>query len=315
MSPLRIEYGKDAAATHHPSRASDDVRLQITQGAVIHSGVSGIHKSEHPTMRRFLRSAAILALTLGVAFTVRGQSAAQDVAPASEPTAKTATSTVPAATKVGPILDRYEKAIGGREAWEKFTSQVMMGTIDVPSANLTGTVLIHEKAPSKFMTAVIINGATFQQGFDGIQGWTDDPKNGLRDQTGPELAESKRGADFLHAFKMRRVYASMKVTGTEKIGDRDAYVVEAAVPEGGDPTRMYFDMRTGLLLRVISQNHDADGVTQLSEEFDDYRDIDGVKIPFVWRQTVGETTYTLTFSEVHHNVDLGDSEFAKPAAQ
>ncbi len=267
-------------------------------------------------MRRLFRLAVTLALAFGATFTARGQSAAQNVEPTGRATAKTATPAVSAAaTKVDPILDRYEKAIGGREAWEKFTSQVMMGTIEVPSANLSGVVMVHEKAPNKFMTAVVINGAAFQQAFDGIQGWTDDPKNGLRDQTGPELAESKRGADFLHAFKMRRVYASMSVSGTEKIGDRDAYVVEAAVPEGGDPTKMYFDTRTGLLLRVISQNHDADGVTQLSEEFDDYRDVDGVKVPFVWRQTVGETTYTLTFSEVHHNVELNDSEFAKPAAR
>jgi zinc protease len=191
----------------------------------------------------------------------------------------------------------------------------MMGTIEVPSVNLSGTVLVHEKAPNKFMTAVIINGAAFQQGFDGVQGWTDDPKNGLREQTGAELSEAKRGADFLHAFRMRRVYTSMAVTGMEKIGDRDAYVIEAGVPEGGDPTKMYFDSKTGFLLRVIGQNHDADGVSKTRDEFDDYREVDGVKVPFLWRQTNGDTTYTLTFSEVHHNVDLSDSEFAKPAAQ
>jgi zinc protease len=217
--------------------------------------------------------------------------------------------------KVGEILDHYEQSIGGRGAWEKLTSQVMMGTIEVPSVNLSGTVLVHEKAPNKFMTAVIINGAAFQQGFDGIQGWTNDPKNGLREQTGAELSEAKRGAEFLHAFRMRRAYTSMVVTGMEKVGDRDAYVIEAGVPEGGDPSKMYFDTKTGFLLRVIGQSHDADGVSQTRDEFDDYREVDGVKVPFLWRQTNGDTTYTLTFSEVHHNVDLSDSEFAKPAAQ
>jgi hypothetical protein len=66
---------------------------------------------------------------------------------------------------------------------------------------------------------------------------------------------------------------------------------------------------------VVSQNHDADGVTPSQEDFDDYRDVDGVKVPFLWRETNGDTTYTLTFSEVHHDVELSDSEFAKPAAQ
>jgi hypothetical protein len=264
-------------------------------------------------MRRIVPIAATTALLLVAPAAVRAQSAAQPDTLTLPADAKPASSTT--YPRVGEILDRYEKAIGGRGAWEKLTSQVMLGTIVVPSANVTGTVMVHEKAPNKFMTAVIINGAVFQQGFDGIQGWTDDPKNGLREQTGPELAEAKRGADFLHAFKMRRVYTSMVVTGVEKIGDRDTWVVEAGVPEGGDPTKMYFDAKTGLLLRVISQNHDVDGISESRDEFDDYRDVDGVKVPFVWRQTNGDTTYVLTFSEVHHDVDLSDSEFAKPAVQ
>jgi hypothetical protein len=221
----------------------------------------------------------------------------------------------PPLQKVDPILDRYEQAIGGRQAWAKFTSQVLMGTISVPSMNLTGTIMVHEKAPNKFMSAVIINGAVFRQGFDGIQGWTDDPKNGLRDQTGLELVESKRGADFMHAFKMRRAYAKIVVTGVQKMDQGLAWVVEFTAPEGGEPTTMYFDTQSGLLLRVISENHDADGVSKLQEDFDDYREVDGVKVPFVWRQSTGDTTYTLTFSEVHHDVDLSDSEFAKPATQ
>jgi hypothetical protein len=257
-------------------------------------------------MGRAVPAAAIFSLLMAGSSAIQAQS----TTPTNPKAAASATY-----PKVGEILDRYEKAIGGREAWQKFSSQVMMGTIEVPAMNLSGTVMIHEKAPNKVLTAVIINGAAFQQGFDGIQGWTDDPKNGLREQTGPELAESKRDADFLHAFKFRRVFTSMVVTGIEKVGDRDTYVVEAAVPEGGDPTRMYFDTQTGFLLRVISQNHDADGVSQLREDLDDYREVDGVKVPFASRQTNGDTTYTMTISEVHHNVDLNDSEFAKPAAQ
>jgi zinc protease len=282
-------------------------------------GASVIKNVIHSRVRRLVPVVAALLVT-GVARLAPAQSAAprdaQESQTATTPSAPPATSAARALPqKVDPILESYARAIGGRQAWEKFTSQVLMGTIEVPSMGLTGTILIHEKAPNKFMSAVIVNGAVFRQGFDGTQGWTDDPKNGLRDQTGAELAESKRGADFLHAFRMGRAYAKIEVTGAEKIGDRDTWIVEATAPEGGEPTKMYFDTQTGLMLRVISQNHDADGVSQLQEDFEDYRVVDSVRIPFVWRQTNGDTTYTLKFSEVHHNVELPDSEFAKPAAQ
>lgn len=247
-----------------------------------------------------------------MACTAGGQSTTQDNV-ASPPVAKTATAN--AAPTVNQILERYEKAIGGRDAWQKLSSRVLMGTIEVPAMSLSGTVLIQQKAPNKMHAAVIINGAAFQQGFDGIGGWTDDPKNGLRDQVGAELAESKRDADFLHAFDLRKLYSKLTATGTEKIGERTTYVLEAEVPEGGSPTKMYFDTQTGLLVRVVSQNHDADGVSLLREDLDDYRDVDGVKVPFTSRQTNGDTTYTMSVSELHHNVDLDESEFAKPPVQ
>lgn len=257
-------------------------------------------------------------LAVGFVATAQGsvwaQTSDRAVAPAgAQAAAKPATEV--AAPTADQILDRYVKAIGGREAWQKFTSRVTMGTIEVPSMNLSGTVLIHEKAPDRLLAAVIINGASFRQGFDGTLGWTDDPQDGLREQSGAELAEARRDADFYHPLDLRRLYTKFTMSGTEKIGDRDTYILEATVPEGSEPTKMYFDTQTGLLLRAVSQHHGTDGATQFREDFEDYRDVDGIKVPFTSRQTNGDTTYTMTISEVHHNVELDDSEFAKPAAQ
>lgn len=258
--------------------------------------------------------AATFAIISALAFGTFGQSTTgADATPGQVTTKPTVASA--ANPTANQILDRYEKAIGGRDAWQKFSSRVLMGTIEVASMSLSGTVLIQEKAPNKLHAAVIINGAAFQQGYDGITGWTDDPKNGLRDQTGAELAESKRDADFLQAFDLRKLYSKFTVTGLEKVGDRDAYAIEATVPEGGGPAKMYFDTHTGLLVRIESENHDADGISHLREDLNDYRDVDGVKLPFTTKQTNGDTTYTMTISEVHHNVELEDSDFAKPAAR
>ena len=175
--------------------------------------------------------------------------------------------------------------------------------------------MIHEKAPDRLLATVIINGAAFRQGFNGTMGWTDDPQDGLREQSGAELAEARRDADFYHPLDLRRLYTKITVSGVEKIGDRDTYVLEATVPEGSEPTKMYFDAATGLLVRAVSQHHGPDGVTQYREDFEDYREVDGIKVPFTSRQTNGDTTYTMTISEIRHNVELDDSEFAKPAAQ
>lgn len=280
-----------------------------------HPGVPIIRKNKHSSHRKLFGLARASLALVAIALTARAQSATQTGTQAGAPAvAKPETSAEPIPT-ADQVIDRYVKAIGGREAWQKFTSRVTTGTIEVPSMSLAGIVIIHEKAPDRVLASVIINGAAFRQGFNGTAGWTDDPQDGLRDQSGAELAEARRDADFYHPLDLRKLYTKLTVMGTEKIGERDSYVVEATVPEGSEPTKMYFDVKTGLLLRVIRQNHASDGITQFREDFDDYRDIDGIKIPFTSSQTNGDTTYTMTISEVHHNIEMDDSEFAKPAAQ
>ena len=214
---------------------------------------------------------------------------------------------------VEQVLDRYVSAEGGGATLKKLLSRVMTGTISVPSMQLTGTVEIHEKAPNRTLGVITINGASFRQGFDGSAGWTDDPANGLRDQTGDELAETRRESDFYHALDLHKLYTKFTLVGKEKVGDHDAYVVEAAVPEGGPPEKLYFDVKSGLVLRDGSQRHGPDGTSEFQQDYEDYRDVDGVKLPFTIRQTNEGTLVIITVSEYHHNVPLDDSDFAKPA--
>lgn len=247
-------------------------------------------------------------VVLVLSFSAFGQLPAQSTAP---PAPKGA----PAPRTADQILDHYLGATGGRAAWQKLTSRVSTGTIDAPAMSLSGTIEVREKAPDRILAVITIAGASFRQGFDGTVGWTDDPENGLREQSGAELAEARRDADFYHVLDMRRLYARLTVIGEEKIGDRTAYVVEAALPEGGTPDRIFFDAQTGLLLRVVSQHHDSEGVFEYRVDYDDYREVDGVKLPFVVRQTTGASTLTIKLTGVRHNVALDDSQFSKSAVE
>lgn len=230
-----------------------------------------------------------------------------------------ATGAAPAAAAAVPsadqVLDHYVNAIGGRAAWTKLNSRVSKGTIEIPAMNnLSGTVEIHEKAPNSMLAVITLGGAVFEQGFDGTTAWSNDPQNGVRVLTGAELDDAKREADFYHPLDLKKLYAKMTVTGTDKVGDRQAYVVEATAV-GGDPDRMYFDTESGLLVRAVNHRHTPDGVAVFQAEVEDYKDVDGVKLPFTVHQTSAESAFTIRFTEIHHNVQLADGQFAKPAAE
>ena len=259
-------------------------------------------------MRVFGAGIAILAMSFA-AFAQAPATTTQ--APARAPAVSSPAATLPSADQ---ILDKYIAAIGGEAAWHKLNSRVSKGTIEIPAMSLSGTVEVHDKAPGSSLAVVSLGGATFQRGCDGTTAWSDDPQNGLRTLSGAEAEDSKRQADFYHQINMRKYYSNWKVTGTEKIGDHDAYVVEAT-SLAGDVDKMYFDTQSGLMLRAIITVHTGQGATVIQSELSDYRDTDGIKLPFSVHQSSAQTEYTITFSEVHHNVDLSDGQFAKPAAQ
>ena len=213
------------------------------------------------------------------------------------------------------ILDRCVAAEGGSANLRRLLSRVMTGTISVPSMSWSGTVEIRQKAPNRSLAVILINGASYRQGFDGEAGWTDEPKYGLRDQTGAELAETRRDSDFYHTLDLRKLFSKITLKGKDKLNDSDVYILEAALPNGDPPEEMYFDVQSGLLVRTISERHGPEGPSEYQQDYEDYRSVDGMMLPFTIRQTNEGTLVIITVAEYHHNVPLDDGQFAKPAAQ
>jgi zinc protease len=241
-------------------------------------------------------------------FNARAQDAAKPAAGAAMPP-------VAALPTADQVMDHYVQAIGGRAAWLKLNSRVSKGSIEIPAMNnLTGTVEIHEKAPNLMLAVINLGGAAFEQGFDGTVGWSDNPQNGLRELSGGELDDARREANFYHAIELRKNYTKMAVTGVERVDEHDTYAVECTRAQGS-PDKMYFDMKTGLLVRSVNQRYTTDGVTEFTADVNDYTEVDGVKLPYTVRQTGASATFIIRFTEVHHNLQLTDAQFAKPPAE
>ena len=259
-----------------------------------------------------------LAVLAGISIVMGPLACAQSAASASSDskatpaTGASAPASAPALT-ADQILENYIKAIGGRENWKKLTTRISTGTIDVPAMNLSGLVTVREKAPNRSIFTVNFNGAVFQQGFDGTIGWSNDPQNGLREQAGEELAETKRDSDFYHPLDLKQMYSKITLTGTDKIDDRDAYIVEASSADLGTD-KIYFDTQNGLVLRIVGQHHTMDGPATFTEDFSDFREVDGIKLPYTVHQESPSSTFTIKFTEIRHNEAIEDAAFAKPAA-
>ena len=199
------------------------------------------------------------------------------------------------------------QSVGGRAAIVKLTSRVMKGSLVAPAGS--APLEIYEKAPNKFL--VIIDSPVAgisQNGFNGTMAWSQNRQRGLREMSGPEVENFKREYDVQREIRLKEQYPKMTIKGREKVGEREAYVIAATTNEG-IAELMYFDVETGLLTR---RDVTVQGTT-LQTHFEDYREVDGVKLAFTIRRSRADFTFTHKFDEVKHNVTIEDTKFDKPA--
>lgn len=254
-------------------------------------------------MKKF---ALMIALTLMMGLTVMAQEKKAD---APKPDAKPAA----ALPTVDAILDAYVKAIGGKEANEKVTSRFMKGTFEMPAMGMSGTVEAYTQAPNKTATITDIAGfGKVQQVFDGKTAWEANPMSGLRELAGAELAAMKREADFYGELNYKKNYSKLEVKGKEKVGDSEAYVV-IATPSEGKPDKIYFDAKSGLVVRRDSERQTEQGDMATETYYEDYKDVDGVKVPHTMKITNPQFSFVIKMTEVKSNIKIEDSKFAKPA--
>ncbi len=217
---------------------------------------------------------------------------------------------------VDQILDRYVQAIGGAAAYRKLTSQVMKLTLVNEGSDVTASIESYRQAPNKAVQISQVklgNGVEFEvsNGFDGAVGWAFNPADGgVRELSGTRLAEEKRDSEFYWDIKLKELYPKMTLAGQAPVGDRLAYCIEATPPEG-DPIKLYFEAQTGLLVRFDSIDETATGGgVPIETYFEDYREVDGVKLPY----TIRHGNIILRVNEVKHNVPMEETLFENPGA-
>ena len=220
----------------------------------------------------------------------------------------------PALPTVDQVLEKYLAAMGGQAAFDKITTRTARATIEIPDMGISGSMTMTEKAPNKSLVVVEIAQMTVREGTDGNVAWDENPQTGLREKTGLELAEFKRGSIFNIETKLKTAYPKMNVTGRDTVNGRPAIVIDA-VPDQGSPVKIFFDSETGLILKQAGSRETPEGAITFESFYDDYRTVDGIKQPHTLRQVTSRFTSVIRITEMKHNVPVDDALFRKPGVE
>ena len=126
------------------------------------------------------------------------------------------------------------------------------------------------------------------------------------------LAQATRDAEFYKGLSyFRGEFAHITLKGKERIGEREAYVIQGMNTEDFYE-KLFFDTKTGLLVRRYGELKTALGPLPFQADYEDYREVDGVKLPFTIRWSLPGNGWTDRISEIKHNAPVDDTKFSMP---
>ena len=214
--------------------------------------------------------------------------------------------------KAEEVLAKYIEATGGEAAYKALRTRKITGTIEFVGAGISGDLEIWQQAPDKMKTVLNLeNVGTVEQGTDGQTAWERNPITGDRLLDGTEKAAFLRQAAFNADLMTAELFDKVETTAKEDVDGTPCYVV-VLTPAEGEPETRYYEVESGLMLKSKQTVETPMGAIPVESLVSDYREVDGIKVPFKsTEKLVGQEIQT-TLDKVEHGVEIPEDAFEVP---
>jgi len=222
------------------------------------------------------------------------------------------------------VLESYYTAIGGKDALAKLTTKVTKGSATTPQGH--PHFELDQKSPNLYLVSFTVPGTlpnggpgsaagqVYAEAYNGSAAWRW-RSGSATELEGPDLALSRLQGRLFDPELTPAPKAINNRVGTETINGHDCYVLRETSPEPGFAERLYFDQKSGLLVRRIMLQRTQFGPLPVTWDYDDYRDVHGVKVPFTLTHTTWYDSITFNADSVEFNTPLEDTKFQKPVGK
>jgi hypothetical protein len=158
-----------------------------------------------------------------------------------------------------------------------------------------------QAAPDRWHATLTTKQGVFEQGWNGKTGWR---KFGGRPIPLDDTTAVQREAQLAPPLTLPKLFTGLKVVRDAPLAKGTAHVIEGH--QGDLRVRLWLDAQTGLLSRMTIRQPTPAGDLAEQIDYEDYRTVDGVKLPFVVKSNKGGETSTDTYNEIKHNVAVDD---------
>lgn len=208
------------------------------------------------------------------------------------------------------ILKQAERALGGTRQLQSLQSWQKTGRITRLRDGSSGRYFLQAQRPNLFNLNIELNGFEIETGYNGRSAWTRNSRDGLQTLTGSASLNLQAKAAFRNSLWLNYKNEKSKTvsSGQTNVNGKPANVIVLTTSKG-IVIKLFFDAATGLLLR----DEIPDGDLIESCDYDDYRDVGGVKMAFAYRVKLGDDVYEVKLEEIKRDQPIAKTEFDFPS--
>ena len=216
------------------------------------------------------------------------------------------------------IINRYLTVRGGIAKIKAVQSERVVGTISF-GPGFEGPFLVERARPLKMHMQATLNSQTIIRVYDGkSSGWVYNPflpAPAVEAMGAADLRNVTDEADFDGPFVDYKSKGNqIEYVGKDEVEAKPVYKVKLT-NKNGEVSYFSFDIASGYLLRWQGTRRNGDKDVPWESLFRDYREVAGIKYPFLIDSNAPGTDQTqkITADKIEIGIAIDDSHFAKPA--
>jgi hypothetical protein len=206
------------------------------------------------------------------------------------------------------IVDQYIKVQGGSKALSRVRTLTIEGTL-ITAEGKSGTFTFDTRLPNRYYSEMILDGKSVIEAYNGKSAWHQTPSGEIATLAGLEGTELEAAGQY---YNSRLVNAKKNKLGVAFVGHaqvrgKDSLQVEITTPTGLK-REVFFDPQTHLISKEIAS------IGGIDEQiiYDDYRSVDGLRVPYKIELHRGGDSYEIVVTRVAVNGAVGERVFDFP---
>ena len=206
------------------------------------------------------------------------------------------------------IVEQYVKATGGRKALSRIQTLTIEGAFTADDGK-SGTYTFDTKLPNRYYMELLTGDRNLIEAYNGKSAWRQNAAGEIGTLVGPEGMQLEAAAQVYNSrlVNPKKSKIALALVGHAQVLGKDALELELTTATGMK-RQIFFDPQTHLIVK------EAATVGGIAEEifYDDYRSVDGVKLPHKIELHRGSDKYDIAVTRAVINGTIGERVFDFP---